>query len=35
MFRLGAALGLVYVAFLAAWFWATRFRVRPPRSASS
>src|SRR5689334_11473477 len=35
MIQLGAALGLVYVAFLAVWFWATRFRVRPPRSAPS
>jgi hypothetical protein len=35
MFQLGAVLGLVYVAFLAVWFWATRFRVRPPRSAPS
>jgi hypothetical protein len=35
MLQLGAALGLVYVAFLAVWFWATRLRVRPPRSAPS
>ena len=35
MVQLGAALGLVYLAFLAVWFWATRFRMRPPRSAPS
>ena len=35
MIELGVALGLVYLAFLAVWFWATRFRVRPPRSAPS
>lgn len=29
-FQIGAGLGLVYTAFLGAWFWATRFR---PRSA--
>ena len=33
MFQIGAALGLVYVGFLATWFWATRFRMRPPRDA--
>jgi hypothetical protein len=33
MLRIGAALGLVYVGFLATWFWATRFRIRPPRDA--
>jgi hypothetical protein len=33
MFQIGAALGLVYVGFLATWFWATRFRMRPPRGA--
>jgi hypothetical protein len=35
MLQLGAVLGLVYVGFLAVWFWATRFRLRPPRSAAS
>jgi hypothetical protein len=35
MLELGVALGLVYIAFLAVWFWTTRFRVRPPRSAPS
>ena len=29
MIRIGATLGLVYLAFLAVWFWATRFRMRP------
>jgi hypothetical protein len=33
MLQIGAALGLVYVGFLATWFWATRFRMRPPRDA--
>jgi hypothetical protein len=33
MFQIGAALGLVYVGFLVTWFWATRFRMRPPRDA--
>jgi hypothetical protein len=35
MIRLGAALGLGYLAFLAVWFWATRFRMRPPSNAPS
>jgi hypothetical protein len=35
MLQIGGVLGLVYVAFLAVWFWATRFRMRPPRSAPS
>jgi hypothetical protein len=35
MVELAAALGFIYVAFLAVWFWATRFRVRPPSSAPS
>lgn len=35
MLQIGALLGLVYVAFLAAWVWATRFRIRPPRSAGT
>ncbi len=35
MLQIGALLGLIYVAFLAVWFWATRFRLRPPRSAST
>jgi hypothetical protein len=33
MLQIGAAFGLVYVGFLASWFWATRFRMRPPRDA--
>jgi hypothetical protein len=33
MLQIGAALGLVYVGFLATWFWATRFRIRPPGDA--
>jgi hypothetical protein len=33
MLQLGGILGLVYLAFLAVWIWATRFRIRPPRSA--
>lgn len=33
MLQIGAALGLVYIGFLATWFWATRFRMRPPRDA--
>ena len=33
MFQIGAILGLAYLAFLAVWIWATRFRIRPPRSA--
>lgn len=35
MLDIAAALGLVYLAFLAVWFWATRVRMRPPRSAPS
>ena len=35
MIRIGATLGLIYLAFLAVWFWATRFRMRPPSSAPS
>lgn len=33
MLQLGAVFGLIYVAFLGVWFWATRFRMGPPRSA--
>jgi hypothetical protein len=35
MLDIAKALGLVYLAFLAVWFWATRFRMRPPSSAPS
>ena len=35
MLGIAAALGLVYLTFLAVWFWATRLRVRPPSSAPS
>jgi hypothetical protein len=35
MLQIGALLGLVYLAFLAAWIWATRFRIGPPRSAGT
>lgn len=35
MLGIAAALGLVYLAFLAVWFWATRIRMRPPSSAPS
>jgi hypothetical protein len=35
MLELAAVLGFVYGAFLAVWFWATRFRIRPPSSAPS
>ena len=35
MIRIGATLGLVYLAFLAVWFWATRFRMKPSSSAPS
>jgi hypothetical protein len=35
MLGIAAALGLVYLAFLAVWFWATRIRIRPPSSAPS
>lgn len=34
MLQIGAAFGLIYIAFLMVWFWATRFRVRPHGSAS-
>lgn len=33
MLQIGGVLGLVYIAFLAIWFWATRTGMRPPRSA--
>jgi hypothetical protein len=33
MLQIGAVFGLIYVAFLGVWFWATRFRMGPPRSA--
>jgi hypothetical protein len=33
MLQIGIALGLAYVGFLLFWFWATRFRPRPQRSA--
>jgi hypothetical protein len=33
MLEIGAALGLVYLAFLAVWFWTTRIRMHPPTSA--
>lgn len=33
MLQIGGIFGLVYVAFLAVWFWATRFRMRPTGSA--
>jgi hypothetical protein len=33
MLRIGGALGLAYVAFLILWFWATRMRPGPARSA--
>ena len=35
MIRIGATLGLIYLAFLAVWFWATRFRMKPSSSAPS
>jgi hypothetical protein len=28
--QVGMLLGVVYLAFLSVWFWATRARVRPP-----
>jgi hypothetical protein len=28
MLQIGAVLGLLYVVFLVAWVWATRFRPR-------
>ena len=34
MLQIGAVLGLLYSAFLAIWFWATRLRMRPPSGAS-
>jgi hypothetical protein len=33
MLRIGAVLALIYLVFLVSWFWATRFLVRPQRSA--
>ena len=33
MLQIGQLLGLAYLAFLAVWFWATRFRTRPYRGA--
>jgi hypothetical protein len=33
MLLIGAVLGLIYVLFLATWFWTTRFLMRPERSA--
>jgi hypothetical protein len=33
MLQVGAVLGAIYIVFLAAWFWATRLRGRPPRRA--
>jgi hypothetical protein len=33
MLQIGGLLAMVYVAFLAAWVWATRFRTRPPTAA--
>jgi len=33
MLRIGGALGFAYVAFLFLWFWATRMRPGPARSA--
>src|SRR5262245_46030035 len=34
LLRIGAALGLAYLAFLAVWFWATRARRSPPPGKS-
>jgi hypothetical protein len=31
MLRIALGLALVYVVFVAGWFWATRLRSRPPR----
>ena len=33
MLRIGAVLGMIYLVFLATWFWTTRFLMRPGRSA--
>lgn len=33
MLQIGAVLGMIYIAFLATWIWATRLRARPPGSA--
>ena len=33
MLRIGTVLGLIYLLFLATWFWTTRFLMRPERSA--
>jgi hypothetical protein len=33
MLQIGQFLGLVYLAFLALWFWATRLRTKPHRRA--
>jgi hypothetical protein len=33
MLGVGAVLGLIYVLFLATWFWTTRFLLRPEGSA--
>jgi hypothetical protein len=33
MLQLGGVFGLLYLAFLAIWVWATRFRIQPPRGA--
>jgi hypothetical protein len=35
MLDIGTVLGLCYAAFLAVWFWATRFRLRPRSNAPS
>jgi len=35
MLDIAGALGLVYLAFLAVWFWTTRFRMRPSSRAAS
>jgi hypothetical protein len=33
MLQIGGLFGMLYVAFLAVWFWATRVRGRPPSGA--
>jgi hypothetical protein len=33
MLQIGAILGFVYLVFLTVWFWTTRYRAQPPRSA--
>jgi hypothetical protein len=33
MLQIGGLFGMLYLAFLAVWLWATRFRTRPPRAA--